>query len=205
MTIVPNITVVSDSATAEIERLMSRVEPLRLVEVCKGPLQEFTRVHLAANGRNKKGWPSTGFWEEASRHTLAVSQAGGVLIRVEKLGVRQRYYGGTIEPVNAKALAIPISPVSYGHQPKEFPGMFLLKTKKGAYLVMYGSEVSQKSGRMIGNKKLGGNIGSRRRASLLFLFKLVGSVTQQPDPSVIPTDDEFTEVAFSAIHRSLAE
>ena len=135
---------------------------------------------------------------------MATADENGVLIEVKKTGVRQRLFGGVIEPVKAEALAIPISPVSYGHLPREFPGLFLLKTKKGAYLVQPGESISEKTGRMVINKKAGGNAGSRVHAALIFLFKLVGSVTQPPDPSVIPTDDEFTEVAFGAMERSLA-
>src|ERR1017187_2499947 len=149
MQLAPHISIVSDNATPELARLMSSVQPLRLARVCAKPMETFTRIHLAANGENKKGWPSTGFWEDASRHTDATASESGVVIEVKKGGARQRLFGGTIVPDEKEALTIPISPNAYGHTAKEFPGLFLLKTKKGAYLVRQLHQFSHKTPRLV--------------------------------------------------------
>ncbi|HTB86027.1 MAG TPA: hypothetical protein VK742_20445 [Candidatus Sulfotelmatobacter sp.] len=207
MNVTPAITI-TDNVTPELEKLIAKTKPDQLARIARQPLETFTRVHLASNGRNKKGWPSTGFWESASRATTATATGGAVEISINKLGVRQRVLGGHIGPVNAKALAIPISPVSYGHLPREFPGLFIINTPKGGYLVQYGETTTTNAKGATRTHGIGhaggGNSQSRQRATLNFLFKLVAGVDQAPDPTAVPSADEFTEVAMSAIHRSLA-
>lgn len=206
MSATANISVTQDNATPAIARLMERTQPARLAQVCRQPLETFLRVHLRSLPTNKRGWPSTGFWESASRGTIGTANDdGSILLQVNKLGVRQRLYGGPILPVEAKALAIPISPVSYGHLPREFPGLFLLKTAKGAYLVQAGTGISEKTGGEVKGRRLGGNSKRRQTAGLNFLFKLSGGVNQAPNPDVLPTNDQFQEVAMESIQRSLAE
>ena len=202
MSVSASITITKDDATPGISALLEKTSPARLAKVLRDPLRGFWRDHLKSLPTNKRGWPSTGFWEEAARAVQAEAQDDAVLLRCEKQGVRQRYLGGTINALDKK-LTIPISPVSYGHRASEFPGLFLLVTKKGAYLVQRGEAVgatgkTKQAGR-------GGNNDRRQRANLVFLFKLMDSVTQAGNEDVLPTNDEMLEVAFGAIERSLAE
>ena len=210
MSVTVNISIPLDTATPAIAAKVAQCSPRRLADIVSTPLVTFFRVRLRDLGTNKRGWPSTHFWERGSRAVNSESEEGtsvqvgdgNVTLTVNKIGVRQRWLGGTIKPVNARALTIPISPVSYGHRASEFSGLFLLKTKKGAYLVQPGEQVSEKTGRT-GKRRGGGNEKSRKRAALNFLFKLVGSVDQAPNPDVVPSDDEFLEVGMSAIERRL--
>ena len=158
--------------------------------------------HLVSLGTNSRNWPTTNFWARAAKSTSWSSSGNTVLVSVNQIGVRQRYFGGTISPVKAKALAIPISPVSYGHVPRDFQNLFLLVTKKGAYLCQYGEAISE-HGNVVKGRKLGGNGGRRKRAALNFLFKLVGSVTQAADASVLPTDEQFLATAGKAIEEAV--
>ncbi len=174
---------ITDHATPELQKLMAKVKPDQLARIARQPLETFTRVHLVNNGPNKKKWPSTGFWAAAARQTHGHGHGGTVIIEINKVGVRQRAFGGPICPVKAEALAYPISPVSYGHLPREFPNLKLISTPKGAYLV-------QSNG--------------RQNASLTFLFKISSGVRQGANPKVVPGAGELTEVATTAIHRSLA-
>ncbi len=171
-------------------------------------LTTFVKRHLLANGTNKRSWPTTNFWADAARGTSwqPVDTGGkdvAIVISINKIGVRQRWKGGVIAPVRASALAIPISPVSYGHVPKDFPGLFLLKTKKGAYLVTRGETITKASKFAVKGRKAGGNKSRQLKADLIFLFKLVGSVTQKPDPSCIPTGDQLAEVGLAILERAI--
>jgi hypothetical protein len=202
-----NITVnatVEGLATPALNAKLAKIDPDHLAAKIRGPLEEFWRDRLKSLGTNKRGWPSTKFYERAARSVVAQRTEGGVMLIANQLGLRQRWKGGTISPVHAKALTIPISPVSYGKVPKDFPDLFLLKTLKGAYLVQHGEQVSEKTGRTIGLKNGGGNSARRLRGALNFLFKLVGSVEQEGDDRVVPTNAEFSEVAKTAILESIA-
>ena len=196
--------IVSDSATPAIDDKIAKCSPRRLGAIIGQPLAQFWRNRLAGLGENKKGWPSTHFFERAARSVTHEPNAYGVTLSAEQVGLRQRWKGGAIAPVNKAALAIPISPVSYGKTPADFPGLFLLKTKKGAYLVQAGEEISEKTGRTVNKgRKLGGNAGRRIRAALNFLFILSSGVNQVGDPRVVPTNDEFAEVAMASIELAV--
>lgn len=166
-----------------------------------------TETHLAGLGTNKRGWPSTGFYEKFARNVRWLPDANGVAVAIlpalvngRTVSLAQRVYGGTIVPVTARALAIPISPVSYGKVPSDFPGLFMIKTPKGAYLVQSGNLINERTGAIAGvGREAGGNSGRRIRATLNFLFRLQASVTQDADPDVLPTDAQYAETAVKAI------
>ena len=201
-----DIKVISDTASPALAELLAKYTPARAAARVGPPLQKLFMTHLAALGGNSRGWPTTRFYEKFARNVRWLPMANGVTIAIlpavvngRTVGLAQRVYGGTITPQTAKALAIPISPVSYGRVPSDFTGLFLLKTPKGAYLVQSGEQISEQTGRTVGLRKGGGNAGRRIRASLNFLFKLVASVTQDPDPDVLPTQTEINETALAAL------
>lgn len=194
-------------ATAQIRELERELSPAKLQATYGPRCRELTRDHLSALPDNKHGWPSTGFWEAAARATRFETHGSFIKIVVDKIGVRQRYYGGRIAPVNAKALAIPISPVSYGKTPADFPGLILISTKKGGYLVQRDADAGGREKKTRFAKRaawMGGNTGERLRASLNFLFKLSGGVNQAPNPNVLPTQAEYRATIFAAARERLA-
>lgn len=196
---------IQDNATPALAEKMAKCDLDRLRNILGPGLTVFTQDHLRANGTNRRGWPTTNFWARAARATswTAYGAVGGLMITINQVGVRQRMLGGPIAPVKAKALAIPISPVSYGHVPADFPALFLLRTPKGAYLVQRGQQLSEKTGRVVGSKSRAGNAGRRLKAELNFLFKLSAGVNQQPDPGVVPSGDQLAEVGLTLIERAV--
>lgn len=196
MSVALQINTFDRGSTAQVRELERELSPAKLQATFGPKCQELTRDHLKALPDNKRGWPSTGFWEAAARATRFETHGSFIKIVVDKIGVRQRYYGGVITPVNKDALTIPISPLSYGKTAKNFPGSFLLKTKKGAYIVM--------------NTEAGKNQRQKRRGvrnlrtTLVFLFKLVLSVKQAPNPNVLPTMAEYKATIFAAARERLA-
>ena len=194
---------VTDNATPALEAKLAQVQPGRLANILGPGLTVYVQDHLRGNGTNKRGWPTTNFWADAARGTSWSAADGGLVISINKIGVRQRYYGGPIAPVKAKALAIPISPVSYGHLPSDFPGLFLIKTATGAYLVQRNEAVSEKTGRTVGKTGTGGNAGRRIKSNLTFLFMLSAGVNQAPDETVIPSEDDLGSVGMTLLDRAL--
>lgn len=197
-----SIRIVSDDATPALRELMESLTPARFAGRVGPKLAELTETHLAALGPNVKGYPSTGFYEKFARNVRWLPQTNGVAVAIlpavingRQAGLGLRVFGGTITPQTAKMLAIPISPVSYGHVPSDFPGLFLLKTPTGAYLCQRGEDLAAAKGKTRIARGLGGNVGRRLRAGLNFLFKLVASVTQDGNRDVLPSDDELLETA----------
>jgi hypothetical protein len=196
-----SIQVTHDGASGRVAKLAGAMTPQRLAAATGPAVQNLFTGHLRRKGKNKRGWPSTGFWAGAARSTSWATVPEGALVSVNQVGVRQRYFGGTIKPVNAKALTIPISPVAYGHTAKDFPGSFVLQTKRGAYIVQ-ASSPTQKETKSESRKRmrgLGGNASKRLAAGLNFLFKLSAGVEQAADPDVLPEKDEIGGVVKKAI------
>ena len=202
----PTVRIVTDTATPALREFIDQLTPARLAGRVGPKVQRLTMEHLAALGGNVKGYPSTRFYEKFARNVRWLPDERGVAMAIlpavvqgRTVGLGLRVFGGTISPKSVSMLAIPISPVSYGHVPSDFPNLFLLKTAKGAYLCQKGEQISEKTGRMVGRRGLGGNVGRRVRADLIFLFKLVASVTQEGNRDVLPSDDEYLATALQAV------
>jgi len=106
-----------------------------------------------------------------------LGQAASVEIDIDKAGMAQRFYGGTIEAVNTLPLWIPIpGSKAEGRAPGEFRGQLYpiisALTQKGVALDRETGEP---------------------------LFALVKSVTQSADPSVLPTEQEYADAALDAL------
>ena len=200
-----SILITEDTTTPQLQRWMNELGAERLAARIGPPLQQLTMEHLAALGPNRKGYPTTRFYEKFARNVRWIPHPKGVAIAVlpvvingRLVGLAQRVFGGVIKPVSVSMLAISISPVSYGKVPADFPNLFLLPTPKGAYLVQRGTEISAKTGNVVGRSRLGGNAGRRLRAELNFLFKLVSSVTQEGNREVLPSDEELLQIALDS-------
>lgn len=172
---------VRDSATRAIQRLVGKLAPQRLSAAVGPDVQQLVKDNFDDLGTNKRGRPSTGFYAQAKRETQWQQAADGTRVSVNKIGIRQRRYGGRIYGSNF--LTIPMSREAYGHQASEFPGTFVLRTMKGAYIV----------------QRQGSSHGSRLGARLNFLFKLEASVDQAPDPNVLPANKEIGRTARKAL------
>lgn len=180
------ILVTRDTATPMMARLIESLSVERLNGVVGPACARLTQLHLARLPKNKQGYPSTRFYEQASDSVRWEATPEGPIVRAHKQGLRQRWKGGAIEPVRARALTIPISEESYGRTASEFPGAFVLRTKAGAFLV----------------QKLTG-ASTRVKADLKFLFLLSKGVNQEPDPSVMPSGEDYRTEARRAILSSL--
>ena len=114
MSVEVKINITLDSATPALQRKLAAVQPHAIATRIAPPLAAHWRNHLAGLPRNKKGYPSTGFWEEAARSVTGIALDDGALLSCSKLGVRQRLHGGTISAVHGNNLTIPICAEAYG-------------------------------------------------------------------------------------------
>lgn len=185
-----------DLASRGVDRLQDSFSPEKFAPVVGPGVKRLFQNNFLSLGKNKKNWPTTNFWPRAAKATQWEPTPNGLQVVVDQIGVRQRFHGGEIKPVKAGALTIPISQKSYGKTAKAFPGLFLLKTTKGAYLVRRGEEVSPKGG----VKARSGKTFNVKRvvADLEFLFKLSTGVLQKADPKVVPPQQAIAETVIQS-------
>ena len=98
----------NDQATEAVKVLAGKIDPHRVATRIAVPLARHWRDHLAKLPKNKNGYPSTGFWEDAARRTTGTAVGPNVLLANDKLGLKKRLYGGSTKAVHAKNVTVPI-------------------------------------------------------------------------------------------------
>jgi hypothetical protein len=190
MSIEKNISITEDNATPAIAELMARTKPARLARVIRGPLETFWRMHLKDYPRlpgKFAAFPDTGFGESSSRSVVGIAEENGVRLEARQQGLRLRYEGGTIVPVNKKFLCFPVTPEAYGKTVYDF-GWKPRDPEQRKALRAGGFEMPEDDAV---NKIIRAN------------FAFARSITFEPNPAVVPSEDEFAEVGMGAIQRSL--
>lgn len=162
---------VTDRATPLLTRLYDRVAPGRrqpLLRVLGRRLENSLRKHFQTRDAegNKRGWPRSHFWNRLRRATaFAGATATAAKVTVADPALAMKVHGGTIHPIQAKALAIPLrAEAKVAGLPRAhlLPGLFILKSHGRAYLAR------------------------REDRALRLYYKLVKSITQQADPRALP-------------------
>ncbi len=179
-----------DEALAEVQKLGGAVAGKDVKTIMGRAAANVLRAHfskLANDQAHHKtasalGATRTGVYEEAARGVQQpVVASESVSVGINQVAIAQRYFGGTIEPVNGKFLAIPARTETYGKRPREFDNLrFVLFRGTGSAALVQG----------------GGKAGDA-----LVYFWLVTQVTQQPDPSVLPTEPELIDPMLSNAQR----
>jgi hypothetical protein len=195
---------IKDQATPELKRKIEALRPARVNEFVGGALKNLLKHNFLAQPHNKKGWQPLHFWSGAAQSTHYQVIPEGVVLSTSQIGVRQRYQGGTIRPVNAKALAIPVAEEAYGTVPKEYGDQLKLVVikGKGAWLALKSYEQRPKDEQR-GRKQIQGPGISTVRERLKFLFALSASVDQKPNPGVLPSMQEITDTAVEAVKAAI--
>ena len=145
------------------------------------------RSHLAGLPPNRQGFPTTGFWQRAAAATKSEVLPDGVSVSIDQVGVRQRYFGGPIDPVRGKYLTIPALAEAYGHAATEFSDLKFFRAVAG------GSGYSTPA--LAPADTTPGPRGFVDADSVYYW--LVRHVDQEPDPDVLPDDDELEVSALA--------
>lgn len=117
MSVALSITVL-DPASPALRAKLAALRPEVLALKAAEPMRRAWRDALAALPSNRKGFPSQGYWEQASRSVQEPEVNGGtVTLTANKQGLRLRWLGGTIKPVKGRFLAFGITEASYGKTP----------------------------------------------------------------------------------------
>lgn len=164
---------IRDNATPALKSLLDSCTGPNINPVVGRAGVNFLRIHfrrLNAERPNKLGGERTNFYAQAARGTNYTLLPDGVILGINQVGIRQRFYGGKIEAGNPpKNLTIPADAEAYGKRAGEFYNLrFCMNPKTGK--------------KWLADKTTG-----------KILFWLKPSVDQKADPTVLPTDQELSD------------
>ena len=200
------VRVQSESLTALGARARAALLETPMVEAGATAVKLLLVEHFTELNAERHRDGGENFYADAARSVNAapLQLAGGsAMISIDKIGLAQRIFGGTIKAVNGKYLAIPVPGTdAVGKVPADFPNLQFFKTKRGGGLKLQRAVAS-----VVGHVRTGKNKGkSRNEADILgdvVLFWLVPSVDQEADPTVLPADEEMQHAAYEAMDQFL--
>lgn len=167
--------ILNDQATGSLADLIEQVKPARAARVVAPAAANLFRTHLFKlndERPNRLGGKRTNFFSQAAKATSATAEGGTVKVNVAHVGIRQRVEGGTIRPTNGrKFLTIPARSEAYGTRAKEHPFLVPIFFRSGAGALVEADRSDR---------------GTRTEQGGGVWFWLVKSVTQRPDPTVLP-------------------
>lgn len=105
---VPITIQINDESTIPIKVKIAKCDPHRVATRAAVPLARHWRDSLAKLPKNRNGYPSTGFWEDAARRVVGMAVGGDVLLKNDKIGLKKRLYGGSTKAVNHANVTVPI-------------------------------------------------------------------------------------------------
>lgn len=138
------------------------------------------------------GARSSGLFADFARATAWSPSSTGVDLTVSHVAARQRYLGGRIKPVNATFLTIPANSHAYGRRAREvgvtLKFMFAPDPTSGRMrpALVAPDAVTKPTGKARKD-------GTRRERTIRpsgVYYWLVRQTTQNPDPTVLPTDND---------------
>jgi len=188
---------IQDRATPAVAGALSElqlagVKPAIGRAVARLVQQHFLRLNRSR--ANPLGGTRTNFYAQAARHTRFQVTSGGVRLTVDQVGIRQRLQGGQILPRHAAYLTLPVIAQAYGRRAGDFSQLELLWRRIGGQtraVALVEAAAKSPRARGLATASAGGKV----------FFWLVQSVTQKPDPSVLPTDQEMKDAASAGANE----
>lgn len=193
-------TSVTDRARPVVLAIGQSVQPERLKPIVGRAVVNRIRTHLFDADRTKPnalGGQRTHFYADAARGTQFTVVTDGVVVSINQVGIRQRILGGTITPQKAKYLTIPARAEAHGKRASEFNDLVVVYGRSGEPVALARAwQTSLRGSRGPGQtpRRRGAEQGGE------IMFWLTKSVTQRPDPSVVPTTFDLAAAAISAVN-----
>jgi hypothetical protein len=193
-----------DFVSHTLEGLARGLTPANIARPIGQGVAQLVKAHLTALDtarQNDLGGTPTHFYRKGAQATTWSPVAEGVVIRVDHQGIAQRYFGGTIKAKPGGALTIPADPEAYGKRAREFNNLRLVvfgESGRAALVTAIASNIR------IGKRGVKAVSSTVQRV----MYWLVKSVTQEPDPTVLPTDDAIdgaTTLAVTSYAQGIIE
>jgi hypothetical protein len=201
-----DITKTLDTASPAIQTLLARMTPRKIAEKLDGPMVHLVKANFESLPENIHGFPASGFWKDCSRATAGRIDDDGLVVYCNKIGARLRYFGGAIKAgagtssftgQPTKYLVIPANGEAYAHTPAMFNRLRLVQFGRGQdaprALVQVPRQGPQRPKRKSDQGPAPQPLGE------VVMFWLKKQVTQQPNPAVLPSDDQIMETAEKAL------
>jgi hypothetical protein len=199
---------IRDTATPYLEAIKTEAQRGGLILIMGRAGANVVRDHLIAlnAARHRYG---RGYYRQAAHGTSVQAVPGGAKISINQIGIRQRYFGGTIRPRVAKFLTIPACPEAYGMRAREFNDldMRLVMNPKTGHpqwaLVRRASTGLRFHRRKQKDGSIKMTVSAGEAVEGKVYFWLARKVTQQPDSTVLPKSALIIEAANTAAVRRL--
>ncbi|WP_221029902.1 hypothetical protein [Actomonas aquatica] len=184
MAIAPQFTFDDPRRFPPLLRLSDRIKRPEVRRVMGRAIATSLRKHFSKLDRerpNKLGGRRTHFWGQVRRSVQqpALIADEGVMISINHVGIAQRYFGGIIQARPGGKLTIPVHPEAHGRRAREFDLTPIFFADGSGILV---DDT---------NPNAPGGIGE-------VYYRLVDQVDQEPDPTVLPDDDQLEAVGLDA-------
>ncbi len=174
--------------TTELRRLESALSPKNLSAIAGRSGVNTIREHLFGLNQtrpNKLRGRRTGFYAQAARGTSFATVDGdtAALISINQVGIRQRYFGGTIRPTGGrKWITIPARAEAHGKRAREFGDLRFVVFAGGG-----GAALIRRERTVLKRQRGGGFTGTAEGGEVMYWLRR--SVTQRPDATVLPYDE----------------
>jgi hypothetical protein len=188
--------VLEDTATPALERVRGFLQSGEAQSVIGYTGRNVVREHLQELEETRSGasgGPATHYYGSARRATSWYPAGdNAVEINVAQVGMRLHFYGGTVEAgkgissatgAPTKYLTIPATPEAHGRKASDFDLVLVWANGRPVALALAESTESMTA--------RGGFKATRKAGKIMFTLK--ESVTLAPDPSVMPTTEDFSE------------
>lgn len=189
---------VTDTARPALARVRGVLQSSQLNPVVGRAVRNVYRSHLFRLDRerpNALGGERTNFYAQAARGTSFTVDPDGVTISIASIGIAQRFYGGVIRPKAAKWLTIPAAPEAHGKTARQFDLELVWNSDRKPVALATKNTLSMSITRNAQGEVVKRQTGNARK----IMFWLRKSVTQNPDPTVLPPKDEVAAAAVTAI------
>lgn len=173
-----------DTARPTLTRLRNVISGQEVSVIAGQAAVRVYKDHLQAldsSRPNRLGGKRTHFYGSAAGGTSFRAEPDGVTVSIVSDGIAQRYFGGTIRPKRAKYLTIPVHPAAHGFTAREFTGKLKVRFGRGRVPVALVTERG------------------------VTMFVLRQSVTQAPDPTVLPAPEAVAAAIVRDLERELAD
>jgi hypothetical protein len=190
----PGISITLDEATPLLERCRTAAQAQGLALVGGRAAATLVKEHLFGIDGQRHQYGNH-FYAQAARSVNVVKVPAGAAVNITSQGFAQRLFGGDIVPKEAHWLTIPARAEAMAHRAREFNDLHFVFFREGLAALVQNLQ-TRLGGRVRGSVTPKGKSGETGGGIFFWLVKFVH---QEPDPTVLPYDEQMSARAADAI------